>query len=152
MPKPKLTQADIAAQIGISRRTLSNWKADGTDTSQANLKVLQAKAEASKSRADITGEIAQARLRKLHAEAEAKEHALAVEKGRYVTCESQERAGLHAAQVIKSLILKIPTDLPQILVGLSYPEAVTKCEDFAYNLLTEISKASNYATAPTDPD
>lgn len=142
MKKP--TQQQLADELGVSRRTIANWKSEGVDTSPANLPALKAKADASKSRASLSEEILQARLRKLTAEAAAKEHALLVEEGRYVTKESQEREGLAAGQIIKSLILKIPADLPQILVGLEYPEAVKKCEDYAYQILTEISDSKTY--------
>jgi len=95
--------------------------------------------DASQSCSNISEEILQARLRKLKAEAAAKEHALMVEEGRYVTNESQEREGLEAGQIIKQLVLKIPSDLPQILVGLDYPDAVKKCEDYAYDMLNEMT-------------
>lgn len=63
---------------------------------------------------------------------------LHVEMGQYVTRESQEREGLQAGMVIKQLILKIPAEMPQMLVGLEYPEAVKKCEDYAHGMLMEI--------------
>lgn len=65
---------------------------------------------------------------------------LHVEMGQYVTRESQEREGLHAGQVIKQMIMRIPSELPQALVGLEYPDAVKKCEEFAHSMLLEMSE------------
>jgi hypothetical protein len=63
------------------------------------------------------------------------------DQGHYVTKASQEEAGLKAGQLVKQLILKIPGELPQMLVGLDYPDALKKCEDYAHAILTEISTA-----------
>jgi len=74
-------------------------------------------------------------------------HAFAIhkEQGHYVTRASQEEAGLRAGQVIKQLILKIPAELPQMLLGLDYPDALQKCEDYAHGILAEISSAETHA-------
>ena len=73
-------------------------------------------------------------------------HAFAIhrEQGHYVTRASQEAAGLRAGQVIKQLVLKIPAELPQALLGLDYADALAKCEDYAHAMLTEISSAETY--------
>jgi hypothetical protein len=65
---------------------------------------------------------------------------LHVEMGQYVTRESQEREGLHAGQVIKQMIMRIPSEIPQALVGLEYPDAVKKCDEFAHSMLLEMSE------------
>ena len=49
------------------------------------------------------------------------------EQGYYVTKESQLRDGLATGQAIKSLVLKIPAELPQMIIGLDYADAVAKC-------------------------
>lgn len=66
------------------------------------------------------------------------------DQGFYVTQESQIRRGLAIGQAIKSLVLKIPSDLPQQIVGLDYPDAVAKCEDYAYSILTELAAAESH--------
>jgi hypothetical protein len=68
-------------------------------------------------------------------------HAFALHKemGLYVTRESQERIGLRDGQFIKQLILKIPSELPQMLVGLDYPDALQKCEQYADGILSQIA-------------
>lgn len=142
MKTTRKTQLQIAEEIGVDRRTLTNWKQAGIDTSAANIVALKERAEQSLNRKALSVEIAEARLRKLTAEASAKEHQLLVETAHYVTKESQEREGLAAGQLIKQLILKIPAELPQLLVGLEYPEAVKKCESFADHILSEISNLS----------
>ena len=66
------------------------------------------------------------------------------ERGEFVTKESQIREGLLVAQVIRAEILKIPAELPQMLVGLDYPTAVARCEQFADHILTILSDAQSY--------
>ena len=64
------------------------------------------------------------------------------EQGHYVTRESQIRDGMEPGEAIKSLVLKIPTDLPQMIVGLDYATAVERCEDYAYGILTSLSESN----------
>jgi hypothetical protein len=66
------------------------------------------------------------------------------EQSYYVTQESQIRRGLAVGQAIKSLVLKIPAELPQMIIGLEYADAVAKCEDYAYSILTELAAAENH--------
>jgi hypothetical protein len=66
------------------------------------------------------------------------------EQSFYVTRASQEAAGIRAGQVIKQLILKIPAELPQMLLGLDYPEALQRCEDYAHAILNAMSSAETY--------
>jgi transcriptional regulator with XRE-family HTH domain len=136
-----MTQQQIANEIGVSRQTLSKWKRDGMETTVANLDALRAKAGSGKEKTEIGRAIQEARLRKLLAEAAAKEHALQVERGNYVTIESQIRDGSLIGQTVKSLFLKIPAELPQIILGLDYPDAVTSCEDYVYQILADLHES-----------
>ena len=63
------------------------------------------------------------------------------EQGHYVTKESQIRSGMATGQTIKALVLKIPAELPQMLVGIDYPDAVQKCEDYAFGILTSLAES-----------
>lgn len=63
------------------------------------------------------------------------------EQGHYVTKESQIREGMATGEAIKALVLKIPSDLPQMVIGLDYADAVERCEDYAYGILTSLSEA-----------
>ena len=63
------------------------------------------------------------------------------EQGHYVTKESQIREGMATGQTIKALVLKIPAELPQQLVGLDYPDAVQKCEDYAFGILASLAES-----------
>lgn len=63
------------------------------------------------------------------------------EQGHYVTKESQIREGMATGQTIKALVLKIPAELPQMLVGLDYPDAVAKCEDYSFAILTALAES-----------
>ena len=65
------------------------------------------------------------------------------EQGVYVTEESQTRDAMAMGELIKSLILKIPSDLPQQIIGLCYADAVSKCEDYAYAILTSLAESRN---------
>lgn len=59
-------------------------------------------------------------------------------QGHYVTEESQRRDGMAFSEAVKALVLKIPSDLPQMIIGLDYADAVAKCEDYAYAILTSL--------------
>lgn len=65
------------------------------------------------------------------------------ERGEFVTIESQLKSGAEMGQVVRALILKIPTDLPQMILGLDYADAVLKCEDYAFGMLTEIMASAD---------
>ena len=132
------TQAAIAEELGVSRQTLSTWKRGGMDTGEANLPALHQRAKMVDAKTGTSGEIQLARLRKLKAEAEKIEHALLIEQGYFVTKESQLRAGLAVGQTIKELVLKIPAELPQAIIGLEYAAAVKKCEEYADLILVTL--------------
>lgn len=68
------------------------------------------------------------------------------EQGHYVTKESQIREGMATGQTIKALVLKIPAELPQMLVGLDYPDAVAKCEDYSFGILTALAESEEGKT------
>lgn len=72
------------------------------------------------------------------------------EQGYYVTQESQMRRGILIGQTIKSLVLKIPAELPQMVIGLEYADAVLKCEDYAYSILTELAAAESHPDEKSD--
>ena len=65
--------------------------------------------------------------------------ALHRDQGKYVTRESQIRRGLRIGSLVKSLVLKIPAELPQRVVGLDYPDALKQCEDYAHAILHEFA-------------
>ena len=109
------------------------------DTTEANLPALHERAKMVDAKTGTSAEIQAARLRKLTAEADKMEHALLVEQGHYVTKESQLRAGLAVSQTIKELVLKIPAELPQAIIGLEYPAAVRRCEDYADLILATLA-------------
>jgi hypothetical protein len=62
------------------------------------------------------------------------------EQGHYVTKESQIRDGMATGEAIKALVLKMPSDLPQQILGLDYADTVARCEDYAYALLTNLAE------------
>ena len=84
------------------------------------------------------------RERKLDLECEKLDVQIKVMQGEYVTIDSQERLGLQMSHVMRSEIMKIPAELPQALVGLEYPEAVKRCEDFADHMLEQLNNVESY--------
>jgi hypothetical protein len=70
--------------------------------------------------------------------------ALHRDQGKYVTRESQIRRGLRIGSMVKSMILKIPSELPQQVVGLDYPDTLRKCEDYAHAMLTQLIDDEQY--------
>jgi hypothetical protein len=59
----------------------------------------------------------------------------------YVTIESQTRDGMAFSEAAKSQILRIPAELPQMIIGLDYADAVQRCEDYAYGILTTLHQS-----------
>lgn len=62
----------------------------------------------------------------------------------YVSVESELQDGYLISQTIRSEILKIPSELPQALIGLDYAEAVEKCEKFADHMIAILHDCNNY--------
>ena len=113
-PRPP-TQAALAADLGVSLRTLQNWKREGIDIT--NRKALQARAAASKGKLESSEDYSAARLRKLRAEADRQEIAAKREAGLLV-----EAAGISAqaegtGRTIRQMHDRLTSDLPPMLAG-----------------------------------
>lgn len=139
MAKP-LTQQQIANEIGVSRQTICAWKREGMDTSAANLPALRERAGHKKDRQEITREIQEARLRKLNAEAAAKEHALAVEEGRYILASDAKSAAMRAGTACRAAWEKIVDDLPPAMEGLTAIQMQAKLREYVRLKLTDLSQ------------
>ena len=136
--KPR-TQASIAEELGISRQTLSAWKRGGMDTTEANLSALKERAGMVSEKSATTAEIQAARLRKLRAEAESKEHALAVEKGLYILRSDAVKAGSRAGLASKHAWENIEDSLPPMLEGLTALQMKEKLRDYARSVNLELA-------------
>jgi phage terminase Nu1 subunit (DNA packaging protein) len=136
-PKQPKTQAEMAEMVGISLRTLKNWKADGLDITDLN--AVRARAAAMGEKAKDSEDLGAVKLRKLKAEADLKEHELQVERGLFVGKEEVLSEGMRMGIVIKGIFLKISSDLTPILAGRPAGEIKKALDKYAREKLTELS-------------
>ena len=137
IPKQPRTQAEMAAMVGVSLRTLKNWREEGIDIE--DLRAVQARAAEMAERGKETEDMQGVKLRKLRAEADLKEHELEVERGRYVSQESQRADGQKLGLVLQGMMLKMAGDLTPILAGRPAGEVKKAIEKYAREKLVELS-------------
>ena len=123
--------------VGISLRTLKNWRAEGIDIE--DLRAVQARAAEMAERGKGSEDMAEVKLRKLTAEADLKEHELQVERGLFVGKEEVLSEGMRMGIVIKGIFLKISSDLTPILAGRPAGEIKKALDKYAREKLTELS-------------
>lgn len=138
IPKQPRTQAEMAAMVGVSLRTLKNWRDEGIDIE--DLRAVQARAAEMAERGKSTEDLQEVKLRKLRAEADLKEHELEVERGRYVSQESQRADGQKLGLVLQGMMLKMADDLTPILAGRPAGEVKKAIQKYAREKLTELSQ------------
>ena len=138
IPKQPRTQAEMAAMVGVSLRTLKNWREEGIDIE--DLRAVQARAAEMAERGKDTEDMQGVKLRKLRAEADLKEHELEVERGRYVSQESQRADGQKLGLVLQGMMLKMADDLTPILAGRPAGEVKKAIQKYAREKLTELSQ------------
>jgi hypothetical protein len=80
------------------------------------------------------------KLRKLRAEADLKEHELEVERGRYVSQESQRADGQKLGLVLQGMMLKMADDLTPILAGRPAGEVKKAIQKYSREKLVELSQ------------
>lgn len=124
--------------VGISLRTLKNWREEGIDIE--DLRAVQARAAEMAERGKNAEDMAEVKLRKLKAEADLKEHELEVERGRYVSQESQRADGQKLGLVLQGMMLKMGDDLTPILAGRPAAEVKKAIQKYAREKLTELSQ------------
>jgi hypothetical protein len=138
IPKQPRTQAEMAAMVGVSLRTLKNWRDEGIDIE--DLRAVQARAAAMAERGKETEDMQGVKLRKLKAEADLKEHELEVEKGRFVSQESQRADGQKLGLVLQGMLLKMSGDLTPVLAGRPAGEVKKAIDKYAREKLVELSQ------------
>ena len=138
VPKQPRTQAEMAAMVGVSLRTLKNWREEGIDIE--DLRAVQARAAEMAERGKDSEDMQGVKLRKLRAEADLKEHELEVERGRYVSQESQRADGQKLGLVLQGMMLKMAGDLTPVLAGRPAGEVKKAIEKYAREKLTELSQ------------
>ena len=133
----KLSQAEMAELVGTTQQTLRKWAKEGIDiTDEA---AVRARAEHVEKRVASNEDMAEVKLRKLRAEADLKEHELEVERGRYVSQESQRADGQKLGLVLQGMMLKMAGDLTPILAGRPAGEVKKAIEKYAREKLVELS-------------
>ncbi len=133
-----LTQQEMADLVGTSRESLRKWGKEGIDiTDEAAVRARAAQVD---KRVASNEDMAEVKLRKLRAEADLKEHELEVERGRYVSQESQRADGQKLGLVLQGMFMKMPDDLTPILAGRPAGEVKKAIQKYAREKLVELSQ------------
>ena len=138
----------MAELAGISLRTLKNFRQEGIDI-EDEAAVMQRAANIEK-RQSNSEDLSAVKLRKLKAEADLKEHELAVEQGKYVSHESQLAAGMKMGMVIRGMMLKMSSDLTPILAGRPAGEIKKALDKYTREKLVELSQYDSPIEVPAD--
>ena len=136
--KGNRTQAELAELAGVTVRTIREWDKEGVDV--YDLTALMARASKIKERKNESEDLADVKLRKLKAEADLKEHELEVERGRYVSQESQRADGQKLGLVLQGMMLKMAGDLTPVLAGRPAGEVKKAIDKYAREKLIELSQ------------
>lgn len=121
----------------MSVRALRDWREEGIDIEDEE--AVMRRAAQVRDREENAEDFNAVKLRKLRAEADLKEHELQVERGRYVSHESQRAAGMKLGLVIKGTYLKMDSELTPRLAGRSAAECTKILRAYAREKLTELS-------------
>jgi hypothetical protein len=113
-PRPP-TQATLAVDLGVSLRTLQNWKKEGIDLTDR--KALEARAAASKGVLEASEDYSAARLRKLRAEADRQETLAKREAGELVLASGIMAEGEATGRAFQNGLNRLEGDLPGRLAG-----------------------------------
>lgn len=153
----------MAERAGVTKKTLLAWRAEGLDITDE--KAVMERAASVKKHGDkriqhLTGEgvdpqtgdedPASARLRKLRAEADMLEHKLAVERGKYVSHESQLAAGQQLGLVVRGVFMKMEQDLTPRLAGRTSSEVSKIIREYSRAKLIELSQYESDIQIPAD--
>jgi hypothetical protein len=133
-----LTQQEMADLVGTSRESLRKWGKEGIDI--ADEAAVRARAAQVDKRTANHEDLAEVKLRKLKAEADLKEHELEVERGRYVSQESQRADGQKLGLVLQGMMLKMADDLTPILAGRPAGEVKKAIQKYTREKLVELSQ------------
>ena len=135
-PRPP-TQAALAADLGVSLRTLQNWKREGIDITDR--KALQARAAASKGKLESSEDYSAARLRKLRAEADRQETLAKRESGELVEASGIFAQGAAIGRAVKNGLSRLEGDLPGRLAGRNAGEIQKMLRAAFRELLNELA-------------
>ena len=136
--KGSRTQAQLAELAGVTTRTIRDWEKEGVDV--YDVPSLMMRAAKIQEKKNETEDLAGVKLRKLKAEADLKEHELEVERGRYVSQESQRADGQKLGLVLQGMFMKMDSDLTPILAGRPAGEVKKAIAKYAREKLVELSQ------------
>ena len=134
----RLTQQEMADLVGTSRESLRKWSKEGIDITDES--EVRARAAQVDKRVASSEDMAEVKLRKLRAEADLKEHELEVERGRFVSQESQRADGQKLGLVLQGMMLKMAGDLTPVLAGRPAGEVKKAIDKYAREKLVELSQ------------
>ena len=137
-----------AQRLGVARQTLAIWRDDGLD-----LDVDRAGRKRMRERPGEDGNTEDAdetKLRKLKAEADILEHKLAVQRGEFVSKESQLAEGMKIGMAVKGVMLRMESDLVPRLAGRKSAEVAKIIREYSRAKLTELSLYESAITIPNE--
>jgi DNA-binding transcriptional regulator YiaG len=140
---PKTTQADRAAKLGISVRTLREWEKAGVSETE-----MRDRAARQKERAGASSTMSEARLRKLRAEAELKELELAKQRGELISIAEVLEGISRIGAATRSAIMRMEADLPPMLEGLPAAKMQLVIRQMVDQVLGELSDQGSKLTEP----
>jgi phage terminase Nu1 subunit (DNA packaging protein) len=91
-----------------------------------------------------------AKMRKLTAEADLKEHELAVKRGEYVPSHEMDTDGVRIGIVVASVFAKMPDELAPLLAGRTAGEAKKVLAKYSREKRTELSLYESKIRIPAD--
>jgi hypothetical protein len=137
-----------AERLGIPRQTLAIWRDDGLDLDDD-----RAVRKRMRERPGEDGNVEnseETKLRKLTAEADILEHKLAVQRGEFVSKESQLAEGMKIGMAVKGVMLRMESDLVPRLAGRKSSEVAKIIREYSRAKLTELSLYESSITIPTE--
>jgi transposase len=115
-----MTQKAIAEALGVSLRTVKNWKREGIDLTDRT--ALEARAAASKGKLESSEDYSAARLRKLRAEADRAETLALRERGELIPHAAVDGVFQAWGLVVRQSFDKLAGNLPPLIAGRSAGE------------------------------
>tara|TARA_R110002111_G_scaffold84879_1_gene133284 strand:+ start:22 stop:459 length:438 start_codon:yes stop_codon:yes gene_type:complete len=137
-----------AERLGVARQTLAIWRDDGLDLDDER---AVRKRMRERPGADGNAENSEeTKLRKLTAEADILEHKLAVQRGEFVSKESQLAEGMKIGMAVKGVMLRMESDLVPRLAGRKSSEVAKIIREYSRAKLTELSLYESAITIPNE--
>jgi hypothetical protein len=109
---PKTTQADRAAKLSVSVRTLREWEKAGIPETE-----MRDRAARQQERAGGSSSMAEARLRKLQAEASLRELELEKQRGEVIAISEVLEGVARIGAAVRASVMRMEADLPPMLEG-----------------------------------